>query len=117
MANILRFEDSTQFVKHVVERSDKNPDTIVGLGIDFFSFPSSGAWISGYFYKNGHFYDYFTIYKKPGNKHGRLGGSDTANSIIKSIRKVTDQFYYDGGRTKRPTKQKRPKKTLAELFE
>ena len=91
---IMRFEDSTEFVKYVVERADKSPDVIVGLSPDCFSFFSSGSWISGYFYKNGKFYDHFTIYKNPKYTHGRLGGAETAESIIKQIRKVTNQFYY-----------------------
>lgn len=94
MTKILRFDNSKEFIEFINKRADHSPDIIVGLGADCFSFFSCGSWISGYFYKNGKFYDHFTIYKNPTQAHGRLGGIETCESIIKQIRKVTDVYYY-----------------------
>lgn len=115
MSKVMRFQNSTEFIKHVIERADKNPDVIIGLGPNCFSYFSSGAWISGYFHHNGKFYDNFTIYKTANSRHGNLGGLETCEFIIKEIRKVTDNFYYNGNRNHK--KEKPIQNKLAKLFE
>lgn len=111
---ILVFKNSTDFIKYAVERADRNDNIIIGLSPDCFTFFSSGAWISGYFYKpEKGFTDHFTIYKNPKQKHGMLGGIETCEHIIKEIRKVTDQYYYSESRSYQKTNNN---KKLSDLF-
>lgn len=96
----LKFNNEKEFVKYIINRADHSSDVIVGLGIhaprslDGYKMYSSGCFITGYFYKNGKFYDHFSI-----RENGcRYGGKTTAEINIKYIREVTDIFYYKNGR-------------------
>ena len=75
------FKNENEFIKHVISRADKNPETIVGLGI------SESNRVIGYFYRDGLFYDYFTIRTKFWDKR-------SARISLSQIRKVTDLYYY-----------------------
>ena len=75
------FKNEQQFIEHVIRRMDKNSETIVGLGV------SEGNRVTGYFYNDGNFYDYFVINTK-------FWDVRSAQISIRNIRKVTDLFYY-----------------------
>lgn len=92
------FNNETEFIKEIIKRADHSPDVIIGLGVnckrslDGYPMYSTGSYISGYFYKNGRFYDHFTI--RGGNKDCKFGDLKTAEHFIEKIRKITDIFYY-----------------------
>lgn len=77
----MRFRNQQAFIKHVIRRMDKNPKTIVGLGV------GEGNRVNGYFYHDGHFYDHFVI----GTKFWDVR---SAKISISQIREITDLFYY-----------------------
>lgn len=95
----MKFENTTEFVSHIITRCDHNSETIVGLGVksprlcDGYITTGSGShYVTGYFYndENG-FHDHFII-------DDAWGNLASAESQIKQIRGVTDLFYYTGGR-------------------
>lgn len=77
----MKFKNSIELIKHVINRNDKNPKTIVGLGVD------ENKRIRGYFYNDGHFYDYFVVETK-------FWDIRSAKIVISQIREVTNLFYY-----------------------
>ena len=77
----MRFKNSTELIKHIINRTDKSSKTIVGLGVD------KNNRITGYFYNDGHFYDYFVI----GTKFWDVR---SARITISQIRDVTNLYYY-----------------------
>ena len=92
------FSNETEFIKEVIKRADHSPNVIIGLGVsckrslDGYPMYSTGSYISGYFYKNGRFYDHFTI--RGSNKDCKFGDLESAERFIKKIRKITKIFYY-----------------------
>ena len=77
----MRFKNQQTFIKHVIRRMDKNPKTIIGLGV------GEGNRVTGYFYNDGNFYDYFVINTK-------FWDVRSAQISISQIRDVTNLYYY-----------------------
>ena len=96
---MLRFENTTDFVESVITRADHSSETVVGLGVlsprlcDGHITTGSGChYIVGYFYNyEMHFYDHFMIATA-------YADVSSAELVIRRLRRVTDLFYYRGGR-------------------
>ena len=91
-----KFKNTTEFIKNMITRADKSTDVIVGLGTyaksdaDGYVMYSTGTYITGY-YHNGRFYDSFII-------ETAYADLRSAEMDIARIRKITDIYYYNGGR-------------------
>ena len=88
------FKNETEFVAHLITRADNTPNTIVGMGVrsptDCGGFVMTGIgdnFITGYFYRDGHFYDHFRI----GTNFHR---AEDGEMKINEIKKITDFLGY-----------------------